>query len=121
MGQPEQMADLVHRLRRHPLLRGPRTLRVAQPRHRHHRYTGALAGQPEYEVETGRVQIDIGQPQGQAVLGPHPLEQRSEEHTSELQSLRHLVCSLLLEKNKIENFKRTSVDLVLDENVPGYW
>src|ERR1039458_151820 len=26
--------------------------------------------------------------------------QRSEEHTSELQSLRHLVCRLLLEKNK---------------------
>src|SRR5205814_10479058 len=26
------------------------------------------------------------------------LEQRSEEHTSELQSLRHLVCRLLLEK-----------------------
>src|SRR5258705_8140077 len=28
----------------------------------------------------------------------HPL--RSEEHTSELQSLRHLVCRLLLEKKK---------------------
>src|ERR1039458_3482049 len=27
---------------------------------------------------------------------------RSEEHTSELQSLRHLVCRLLLEKNKIQ-------------------
>src|ERR1035441_10926406 len=27
-------------------------------------------------------------------------EQRSEEHTSELQSLRQLVCSLLLEKKK---------------------
>src|SRR5437899_11800196 len=27
---------------------------------------------------------------------------RSEEHTSELQSLRHLVCRLLLEKKKIE-------------------
>src|SRR5205814_9615042 len=27
-------------------------------------------------------------------------EGRSEEHTSELQSLRHLVCRLLLEKNK---------------------
>src|ERR1035441_7831072 len=27
-------------------------------------------------------------------------EQRSEEHTSELQSLRHLVCRLLLEKKK---------------------
>src|SRR5258705_4868726 len=29
----------------------------------------------------------------------HPM-QRSEEHTSELQSLRHLVCRLLLEKKK---------------------
>src|SRR5258705_10111041 len=28
------------------------------------------------------------------------LRNRSEEHTSELQSLRHLVCRLLLEKNK---------------------
>src|SRR5205814_8093915 len=36
---------------------------------------------------------------------PDPLERlgilgRSEEHTSELQSLRHLVCRLLLEKKK---------------------
>src|ERR1039458_5199237 len=29
-----------------------------------------------------------------------PLSQRSEEHTSELQSLRHLVCRLLLEKKR---------------------
>src|SRR5258705_10308258 len=28
------------------------------------------------------------------------LQERSEEHTSELQSLRHLVCRLLLEKKK---------------------
>src|SRR5438045_5210955 len=28
----------------------------------------------------------------------HPLNRRSEEHTSELQSLRQLVCRLLLEK-----------------------
>src|SRR5947199_7155162 len=28
------------------------------------------------------------------------VEKRSEEHTSELQSLRHLVCRLLLEKKK---------------------
>src|ERR1035438_2994103 len=28
------------------------------------------------------------------------ISSRSEEHTSELQSLRHLVCRLLLEKNK---------------------
>src|SRR5690349_5675490 len=32
-------------------------------------------------------------------LGPRPLE-RSEEHTSELQSRRDLVCRLLLEKKK---------------------
>src|SRR5262245_65206993 len=29
---------------------------------------------------------------------------RSEEHTSELQSLRHLVCRLLLEKKKIKQY-----------------
>src|SRR5258705_3060950 len=31
---------------------------------------------------------------------PLLLQDRSEEHTSELQSLRHLVCRLLLEKKK---------------------
>src|ERR1039458_10514218 len=31
-----------------------------------------------------------------------PLNDRSEEHTSELQSLRHLVCRLLLEKKTNE-------------------
>src|SRR5215831_12148746 len=34
---------------------------------------------------------------------PGPL--RSEEHTSELQSLRHLVCRLLLEKKKTHLFQ----------------
>src|SRR5438045_7758435 len=33
--------------------------------------------------------------------------QRSEEHTSELQSLRHLVCRLLLEKKKQTHTKGT--------------
>src|SRR5258705_1825950 len=37
---------------------------------------------------------------------------RSEEHTSELQSLRHLVCRLLLEKKKV-NLKLTSTRHVL--------
>src|SRR5258705_6829157 len=32
------------------------------------------------------------------------LDRRSEEHTSELQSLRHLVCRLLLEKKKNKNY-----------------
>src|SRR5437899_4208639 len=35
-------------------------------------------------------------------------EARSEEHTSELQSLRHLVCRLLLEKKKLIH-KRTTI------------
>src|SRR5258705_10139621 len=35
---------------------------------------------------------------------------RSEEHTSELQSLRHLVCRLLLEKKKIKDSHRRSPD-----------
>src|SRR5258705_8903319 len=34
--------------------------------------------------------------------------QRSEEHTSELQSLRHLVCRLLLEKKKIKDGVNTT-------------
>src|SRR5262245_63042453 len=33
-------------------------------------------------------------------------DERSEEHTSELQSLRHLVCRLLLEKKKKINHKK---------------
>src|SRR5262245_64667543 len=37
------------------------------------------------------------------------LYDRSEEHTSELQSLRHLVCRLLLEKKKKKKKKRTQM------------
>src|SRR5438045_9527933 len=40
---------------------------------------------------------------------PSPVaEARSEEHTSELQSLRHLVCRLLLEKKKKTDIKRVT-------------
>src|SRR5947199_2155696 len=35
---------------------------------------------------------------------------RSEEHTSELQSLRHLVCRLLLEKKKDRNAQRQPLE-----------
>src|SRR5262245_63337822 len=41
-------------------------------------------------------------------LMPPAYVKRSEEHTSELQSLRHLVCRLLLEKKKIK--KKTSIE-----------
>src|SRR5438045_5266996 len=35
---------------------------------------------------------------------PIRVDRRSEEHTSELQSLRHLVCRLLLEKKKNDTY-----------------
>src|SRR5258705_1626103 len=41
-------------------------------------------------------------------------EDRSEEHTSELQSLRHLVCRLLLEKKKIIQYQCTCAFRVRD-------
>src|SRR2546425_3026018 len=43
---------------------------------------------------------------------PVPLQRRSEEHTSELQSLAYLVCRLLLEKKK----KRISNSLTVNRN-----
>src|SRR5262245_63104600 len=47
---------------------------------------------------------------------------RSEEHTSELQSLRHLVCRLLLEKKKHEiRRKSTTVETAsIEQKVGGY-
>src|SRR5262245_62680698 len=45
---------------------------------------------------------------------------RSEEHTSELQSLRHLVCRLLLEKKKqnITNTQQTNGNTTKHDNKP---
>src|SRR5438045_4291025 len=42
---------------------------------------------------------------------------RSEEHTSELQSLRHLVCRLLLEKKKKQNKKYILLYKYLDHSL----
>src|ERR1035441_10795400 len=62
------------------------------------------------------IQISRARPSTQPLHGPpgceiHPksadIDRRSEEHTSELQSLRHLVCRLLLEKKY--NNKNTEV------------
>src|SRR2546425_3134049 len=57
----------------------------------------------------GQIALD---PQTGEVVGKTAAEQteRSEEHTSELQSLAYLVCRLLLEKKKhIDYINRTSV------------
>src|SRR5258705_8473600 len=56
---------------------------------------------------------DDGRPGAGPSIGRQPAERdcdrrRSEEHTSELQSLRHLVCRLLLEKKK-KNSKNSSM------------
>src|SRR2546425_3710648 len=49
---------------------------------------------------------------GRLVRRPHWAGQRSEEHTSELQSLAYLVCRLLLEKKKnISNIRRMMTHL----------
>src|SRR5437899_9166656 len=52
-------------------------------------------------VRYGRWMLAVGMLCGVLVpIGLIGLVLRSEEHTSELQSLRHLVCRLLLEKKK---------------------
>src|SRR5205814_10480813 len=69
----------------------------------------------QVHVDGARTDVGLCLPYRLEQLGPalhaaFPLEQRaqqlelggrSEEHTSELQSLRHLVCRLLLEKKKL--------------------
>src|SRR5258705_3114421 len=52
------------------------------------------------DLEELELALQHGLRQRQLELDRRQLEQRSEEHTSELQSLRHLVCRLLLEKKK---------------------
>src|SRR5205814_3380765 len=55
-----------------------------------------------------RAPLERRPPDSRAHLADPQRESRSEEHTSELQSLRHLVCRLLLEKKKKKkNKKRT--------------
>src|SRR3712207_8237301 len=45
------------------------------------------------------------EPGGGLVEQEHPRAERSEEHTSELQSRQYLVCRLLLEKKKTKSFR----------------
>src|SRR5205814_10172061 len=50
----------------------------------------------DFETEDPYIVVELDEACRRQQLG-----ERSEEHTSELQSLRHLVCRLLLEKKKI--------------------
>src|SRR5947199_2422618 len=65
-------------------------------------FRGRLRG---YKVVWGRRRKH--RPREHFIFGTIHEDDRSEEHTSELQSLRHLVCRLLLEKKKkqIKSYK----------------
>src|SRR3712207_9472780 len=64
--------------------------------------------EPHRQGHRGGVRVDRGEPPGHRALLPRVelrdrQEERSEEHTSELQSRQYLVCRLLLEKKKTKN------------------
>src|SRR5438045_6676119 len=52
------------------------------------------------KLSRSRMSANTGTEPGSCGLRTSKRSPRSEEHTSELQSLRHLVCRLLLEKKK---------------------
>src|SRR2546425_7235012 len=69
---------------------------------------GARVREPPNRGGVRRGLSDRGHIRGErALLQLRPLGERSEEHTSELQSLAYLVCRLLLEKKK----RRTNCNL----------
>src|SRR2546425_12125309 len=66
-----------------------------------------ICAAPALRFELAHAALEIGElvlqlARGDHELGDHVLQlrERSEEHTSELQSLAYLVCRLLLEKKK---------------------
>src|SRR5205814_8148148 len=80
-GRAALNTTVIEAAQRHP------TVRV----HFNHKCTGVDLDSATAQLETSFVEA--------AVSAAHPkVIERSEEHTSELQSLRHLVCRLLLEK-----------------------
>src|SRR5690349_24050661 len=70
---------------------------------------GAQRGRPA-RAEHDRAEL-VAAPQGGRRRGRRARARRSEEHTSELQSRRDLVCRLLLEKKKKENGMDAVVDV----------
>src|SRR5262245_64106100 len=77
-------------------LRLPRPLAVLERLLRHLARERVLRPGRQVAERIASLATDRGERVGGMVS--HPPRARSEEHTSELQSLRHLVCRLLLEK-----------------------
>src|SRR5262245_19248023 len=70
---------------------------IARPRRRDDRVEVLFAAAHESAIGTRRTYRNV---RCLSAFWGEADKQRSEEHTSELQSLRHLVCRLLLEKKK---------------------
>src|SRR5256885_11900924 len=66
----------------------------------HAKHTGRLVGNPYLGIISG-LPVSV-------IRAQSPCDNRSEEHTSELQSPCNLVCRLLLEKKKSPNMSVTS-------------
>src|SRR2546425_3934583 len=67
-----------------------------------------------FRTRDGHVYVAVGSDAQWAALTKIPaFAGRSEEHTSELQSLAYLVCRLLLEKKKNTNSQRAAGDLLM--------
>src|SRR2546425_1008915 len=81
---------------------GPRAQRIP-PRGWDHQGEGRLQRDRGHPPQPGK-----GDPHGEIPRGP-VLPARSEEHTSELQSLAYLVCRLLLEKKKQEQYPAITI------------
>src|SRR2546429_6314034 len=62
---------------------------------------------PFLAVSALSVRLDVRSLRSQPGCYPHADSNRSEEHTSELQSRLHLVCRLLLEKKKKNTYTQT--------------
>src|SRR5947199_5391284 len=75
----------------------------------------------EFEDGFRTVQAPTGAGNVEPILDQMPAGalDRSEEYTSELQSLRHLVCRLLLEKKKKNNNKKINIT-IYDTCSSGY-
>src|SRR2546425_8942235 len=65
----------------------------------------SLRGEGRQVRGVPRAAVDVAQSRRDGAREGRDGEVRSEEHTSELQSLAYLVCRLLLEKKKISNFR----------------
>src|SRR5260370_28440686 len=77
-------------------------------------YTTLFRSQPagEFREIVGRMQVDARGLPVAAIDKVVPVRDRSEEHTSELQSHLNLVCRLLLEKKKTDQRHDKSIHVV---------